>query len=205
MKTTIITFKTDPQTKDDAQKIAEELGLNLSVVLNALLKDFVRDRSLSIQLDGDSVEESHKKNFPQIKSVSKSAQEKNAPEFVAPIWHTTTVIHGDKTGRTIGFPTANLDMRLMDPTTKHGVWATEIKIGTKLFMGALYYGPRLVKGEHHTVLEIYILDFNQRIYDEQIWFRLEKYIRGVQDFSSLDALKDQLQTDVYHVRQAFEE
>ncbi len=207
MKPTVITFKTDPETKEAAQGIAEEMGLNLSVVMNALLKDFVRDRSLRIDLDpseaADIEKGTHTHASHILTQTTEHRPERPGSEMILPLWHTTTVIHGDKTGRTLGFPTANLDMRLMDTSTRHGVWAAEVKIGKKLYLGALYYGPRLVKGEHHIVLEIHILDFDGELYDEQIWFRLVQFVRGVLDFDDLEALKLQLQEDCSKVREAF--
>ena len=56
MNTAIITVKTDRETKKQAQELAQELGLSLSGALNALVKHFVRTRSLSIRADVEALE-----------------------------------------------------------------------------------------------------------------------------------------------------
>lgn len=53
MNTTVINIKTSPIVKSKAQAIAEELGLSLSAVINALLKQFVRTKSINISLKED--------------------------------------------------------------------------------------------------------------------------------------------------------
>ncbi len=117
-----------------------------------------------------------------------------------PELYTTVVLHGDKTGRTINFPTLNLDPLVINPQTKPGVYAAEVFIKKERFLGALYFGPRLVKNETHNVLEIFVLDFDTEIYGEQIQFSLVKFIRPVLDFSSLEELQLQLQKDIAAVR-----
>lgn len=51
MKTAVINFKTDPSVKKEAQMTAKELGLNLSVVLDQLLRRFVREKELHVALE----------------------------------------------------------------------------------------------------------------------------------------------------------
>ena len=67
-----------------------------------------------------------------------------------------------KSGRSIGFPTVNLDPRIIIDTYKEGIYASQVKYGGKIYLGALYLGPRLVKGEKNTILEIHILDFKKK-------------------------------------------
>ncbi|MBI2415236.1 MAG: type II toxin-antitoxin system RelB/DinJ family antitoxin [Candidatus Kerfeldbacteria bacterium] len=52
MNTAIINIKTDPKVKQQAQKVAEDLGLSLSTVINGYLKQFVRNRSFQVSLYG---------------------------------------------------------------------------------------------------------------------------------------------------------
>lgn len=114
--------------------------------------------------------------------------------------YTGIVLAGDKTGRTIGFPTVNLDVSLIPAQTEPGVYAAKVFVNTQPYAGALYFGPRLVKGETHNVLEIFILDFNQEIYGQEITFSLQKFIRPVLNFKSLDELQQQLTQDIAAVR-----
>lgn len=111
------------------------------------------------------------------------------------------VLHGEKLGRTIQFPTVNLDPKLVDQGMSRGVYSARVLHAGKRYSGALYFGPRLVVNETKDVLEIYILDFDQEIYDEEIIFEIGPFVRGILNFNSFDELKNQLQADVAKVRE----
>lgn len=115
------------------------------------------------------------------------------------IYH-SAVQRGDQSGRTIGFPTVNLDPSVIPVDTVPGVYSSVVKYDETEYKGALYYGPRKVKNETTNVLEIYILEFNKEIYDETVFFTLDTFIRGVMDFTSFDEMKAQLQKDIEAVR-----
>jgi len=115
---------------------------------------------------------------------------------------TALVLPGLKLGRTIGFPTLNLDPDTVPKDTKLGVHAALVKHNGQTYQGALYYGPRLVLKETKTILEIFLLDFDQEIYGEQVEFTLQKHIRGIMDFGSFKEMKSQLEKDVEAVKTA---
>lgn len=117
-----------------------------------------------------------------------------------PSTYSSQVFHGNKTGRQINFPTVNLDPSVVPLDTPQGVYASKLEINGQKFVGALYFGPRLVKNETHNVLEIFILDFEKEIYGEIVEFSLSKFIRPVLNFKSLQELKLQLEKDVAAVR-----
>lgn len=112
----------------------------------------------------------------------------------------SAVFHGDKLGRTIGFPTLNLDPKVLPQTTAQGVWSSEVIIANKKYIGALYFGARTVKGEIHTVLEIHVLDFSQEIYDQVVTFSLLHFVRPVIHFASFADLTTQLNKDITAIR-----
>ena len=107
-------------------------------------------------------------------------------------WIYGTVLRGEKLGRTLGFPTVNLDPFILTSEYKKGVYACMVKYLNIQYQGALFFGPRLVLNEKTDVLEIYILDFNQDIYDQIIEFKLENFIRKPLNFKNTHALKRQL-------------
>lgn len=113
--------------------------------------------------------------------------------------YSSVVFNGHKVGRTIDFPTINLDVTVIPQQIKHGVYASWVTIGTKTYKGALYFGPRLVFAETVNVLEIYILNFNQEIYGQEVSFTIEDFVRPPMDFASLDGLKQQLKEDISRV------
>ena len=119
------------------------------------------------------------------------------------MWLEGRVIKGDQTGRTIGFPTINLLPAILDDrisTLEKGVHAAWVKIDSKLYKGALYYGPRVVKNETHDVLEIHILDFDDVVYGDTVSFQIKEFVRPIMDFESLEELKDQITKDILTVR-----
>lgn len=116
------------------------------------------------------------------------------------MWYKGTVLQGNKEGRAIGFPTVNLSPTLLPQETKQGVYVCFVKFKGEVRPGALYFGPRLVKQEKHTVLEIHILDFADEIYGEQIEFKIGAFIRGVIAFTSFKALEEQIQKDILQIR-----
>ncbi|MBP7857828.1 MAG: riboflavin kinase [Candidatus Saccharimonadales bacterium] len=115
-------------------------------------------------------------------------------------WYSSKVVRGDQYGRTLGFPTANLDAAVLSHVEKEGVYACRVRLGKQFYRGALYLGPRIVLGETKRVLEIHILDFDQEIYDETLSFQLGPFIRPPMDFKNTDELKAQFSRDVAAVR-----
>lgn len=119
--------------------------------------------------------------------------------------YSSPVSHGKKEGRAIGFPTLNLDPTCIPIETQEGVWAAKLKIQDKLYAGAAYFGPRTIHGETKNVLEIFVLDFSQEIYDQIVQFSLLHFLRPVVHFSSFDELKAQLADDVTNTKEYFAE
>lgn len=116
-------------------------------------------------------------------------------------WYTSKVFEGMHNGRKIGFPTVNLSYQVFPVSQKQGVYAVRLKYDGKLYQGALFFGPRLVKNETHTVLEIYILDFNQKIYGETVMFTVEKYIRQTMKFETTKQLCMQIKSDIHLIKE----
>ncbi len=111
------------------------------------------------------------------------------------------IIKGNQRGRTIGFPTANIDVwdELLLPA--NGVYATLATVGGKQHLAATNVGVRpTVNGEQLTV-EAHLLDFDADIYGELMQLAFIKRLRAEQKFSSLDALMEQINLDVATVRQ----
>jgi len=117
-----------------------------------------------------------------------------------PQMYQSLVYHGQKLGRTIGFPTVNLDPTVVDQNLERGVYASHVTVGEKTYLGALYFGPRLVLNETKDVLEIHLLDFTGEIYDQILSFTVEKFIRGILNFKSLPELQTQLKADVLSIK-----
>lgn len=106
------------------------------------------------------------------------------------------VIKGDKIGRTIGFPTANL---FVEETYKlipsDGIYAVTVEMNDQLFKGMAYIGQRPTINGMTRNIEVNIFDFNQEIYGQDIKMTFLEFLRHDVKFTGLEALKIQLQKD----------
>lgn len=107
-----------------------------------------------------------------------------------------TVVHGNKQGNKIGFPTANLlpsHPRKIVP--KNGVYAVWVEYQNNYYRAMMNIGTRpTYKGTNRTI-EIHILDFDRDIYGESLKIQFVKRIRNEVKFDSVDELKNRLSED----------
>lgn len=106
-----------------------------------------------------------------------------------------TVIHGEKVGRTIEFPTANLDFVPSEVILKVGVYFGSCTVNGNTFDCLPYFGPRLIFGEVNNIFEVYIFDFAEEIYDQKIEIHITDFLRSPVKVNSLEALKALLEND----------
>ncbi|MBO6095763.1 MAG: riboflavin biosynthesis protein RibF [Bacteroidales bacterium] len=111
------------------------------------------------------------------------------------------VVAGNRLGRTIGFPTAN--MQLYEPlkvVPMNGVYAVEVEVCGETYRGMCNIGFRpTVDGKVRTI-ETHILDFDQEIYGLPLRLRFERRIRDERKFDSLEALRLQLERDALNCK-----
>ncbi|OEK04993.1 bifunctional riboflavin kinase/FAD synthetase [Roseivirga misakiensis] len=111
------------------------------------------------------------------------------------------VVHGQKKGRSIGFPTANIVVKenyKLIPAD--GIYAVKVCNKYKKFDGMLNIGHRPTVGGENKTIEVNIFDFNEDIYDTEISIEFIDHIRNEVKFESLEALKHQLEEDEKAVR-----
>ena len=108
------------------------------------------------------------------------------------------VIHGDKLGRDIGFPTANIEVpEAYKLIPDDGIYAVKTKVLGQVFDGMLYLGKRPTlngQAENHRI-EVNLFDFDSDIYDENIEVSLIERIRGDEKFDSIEEMRLQLEKD----------
>lgn len=110
------------------------------------------------------------------------------------------VVQGDQRGRTIGFPTANLDAwnELLLPA--NGVYATYAWVGEARYVAATNVGNRPTVNGRSVTVEAHLLDFEGDLYGQNMRIEFINHIRPEKKFSSLDALTTQIQADVTQIR-----
>ena len=107
------------------------------------------------------------------------------------------VVHGNHLGRTIGFPTANLDLNDKNKILPHeGVYAVEVEVEGQRYGGMTYIGKRpTVTSSGEQRVEVHIFDFDKDIYGEQLRIEFTDFLRPDIRFDNLDQLKAQLALD----------
>ncbi|MHA6484351.1 bifunctional riboflavin kinase/FAD synthetase [Paenibacillus sp. strain BS8-2] len=115
---------------------------------------------------------------------------------------TGTVVHGDGRGRTIGFPTANLELHDPYVAPRLGVYAITASIDGVSYQGVLNHGmkPTFNKSEIKPVMEANLFDFDQDIYGKEMTVQFNHFIRPEQKFSSIDELINQIAIDAERAR-----
>lgn len=118
---------------------------------------------------------------------------------------TGKVVHGQKLGRVIGFPTANVqvsDGRKLLPAL--GVYAVEVLIGEQVYRGMLNIGVRpTVSREGVVSCEVHIFDFSQDVYNCLLTIKLIARLRGERKFEDINELQVQLENDMTEALQVF--
>jgi riboflavin kinase/FMN adenylyltransferase len=105
------------------------------------------------------------------------------------------VIHGDQTGRTLGFPTVNFEVEIFPKNQQEGIYTSTVSVDHVSWPGVLYYGPRIALGETKSVLEIHLIGFSGDLYGRELHFTVGEFIRPPRDFASTDDLIQQLEDD----------
>lgn len=123
----------------------------------------------------------------------------------APFQLSGTVVKGKQLGRTIGFPTANIqlanDLKLIP---QNGVYAVKVFYQNECLKGMMNIGVRpTIEGKNDPTIEVHIFDFDQTIYGDNLRVELYKKTRDEQKFNGIEALKNQLKLDEISIRTFF--
>lgn len=111
------------------------------------------------------------------------------------------VRHGDKRGRDLGYPTANLSLSEDCPLLE-GIYAVKVKTGGGWHDGVASYGRRPTFDNGAKLFEVHLFDFSGDLYDETLRVHLISYLRGEQKFDSAEDLIAQMDRDGQEARAA---
>ena len=126
-----------------------------------------------------------------------------------PYWLTGSIVHGQAIGRTIGFPTANLDLdsphKLLPTDGVYAIQVVELDSGA-LHKAMLYIGERpSLEGKRPRTIEANLLYYDGDLYGKRLRFELIERIRGDKAFDSLEELRQQIQKDRKSTVQIFQQ
>ncbi|WP_298813976.1 bifunctional riboflavin kinase/FAD synthetase [uncultured Roseibium sp.] len=112
-----------------------------------------------------------------------------------------SVQHGDKRGRDLGYPTANLNLG-EDTPLQRGIYAVKVNTGGQWYEGVASYGRRPTFDNGATLFEVHLFDFTGDLYGETLRVHLIAYLRGEEKFDSVEALVSQMDRDSEEARAA---
>ena len=137
-----------------------------------------------------------------IRAALAEGRPQHAAEFLGYPWFISeTVIHGDKRGRELGFPTANLRL---DPACalRHGIYAVRVAIAGRRYDGVASFGRRPMFDNGAVLLEVFLFDFAGELYGASIDVAFIAWLREEAVFASAKDLMRQMEEDSRLAREA---
>jgi riboflavin kinase/FMN adenylyltransferase len=116
---------------------------------------------------------------------------------------TGCVVYGQRLGREIGVPTANVQLQRFSAPLQ-GVFIVQVYIDKRCLSGVANVGIRPTIGDLiKPVLEVHLIDFNEDIYGQRIHVEFKSKIRDEKNFPSLDLMVAEIHRDIQHAKQYF--
>ena len=137
-----------------------------------------------------------------IRAALAAGQVAQANELLGYPWFVSAeVVHGDKRGRELGYPTANLRL---DPACglKHGIYAVRVGVGERRYDGVASFGRRPMFDQGTVLLEVFLFDFSADLYGEVIDVAFIDWIRPELKFDSVEDLERRMNEDARLARAA---
>jgi riboflavin kinase/FMN adenylyltransferase len=147
-------------------------------------------------LDGKRVSSGAIRDALSAGHVAEANKQLGYPYFV-----TAQVVHGDKRGRELGYPTANLQLP-PDCGLKHGIYAVRVGVGGVWYGGVANFGRRPMFDSGVVLLEVHLFDFSGDLYGAVLDVAFISWIRPEMNFASVDELVRRMDDDSRHARTA---
>jgi riboflavin kinase/FMN adenylyltransferase len=151
-----------------------------------------------IEMDSEKVSSTYIRHLLQNGNVSKISILLGRPYKIK-----GKVVHGEKRGRTIGFPTANIDVQESYQIPKVGVYAVRVKVRDEWFNGVCNIGfkPTFHQKMDIASIEVHLFEFTENIYDEHVELLFVNRIRDEQKFNGIDQLIARINVDVKEAKE----
>ncbi|MEL7834461.1 bifunctional riboflavin kinase/FAD synthetase [Fodinibius sp. Rm-B-1B1-1] len=136
-------------------------------------------------------------------AISEKGNVEQAAEFLQrPYRLNGTVVHGDKRGKEIGFPTANIKPEHVNKIIpREGVYAVKLRTNGDWFDGMMNIGTRPTFDGRDQTLEVNLFDFDREIYGKEVQIRFYSRIRDEKKFDGKEELIEQLKQDQNQAKQ----
>ncbi len=165
----------------------------------ASLKGFAVERTRTFMLEGERVSSS------RIRELLVAGELRKVQQLLGrPYGMQGHVVHGQEKGRTMGFPTANLNLKRRNSPVR-GILAARVRnIAEQPLPAVAYIGNRPIVHGTQDILEVHIFDYNGDCYRRRLHVELVEKLRDDYPFTSFDALKSQIAEDVARARSVLE-
>lgn len=145
----------------------------------------------AVEMDGSAV------SSTRIRELLKSGDVKSANKLLGRDYAVKgRVSHGDKRGRTLGYPTVNFMYPQDMCEVKHGVYATTVMLENNEYCAVTYVGKRPTYKLDDTICETNIIDFKGDLYGKEIIVNFKRFLREEKTFDSTTELKEQIYNDI---------
>ena len=169
------------------------------------LRSFCQQKELPCVIVPEQLRNGKRISSSLIRGLIESGDMESAIHFLGhPHFLTGRVLHGQKLGRTLGVPTANLQIPEGITVPKFGVYACRLMIDGTSYAAVANVGIRPTVSGSGITVEPWILDFEGDLYGKELRLEFYRFLRQERKFSDLDALKRQIQEDAAQTRQYFE-
>ena len=177
----------DQKDGNDLKKICEELKISFnSIKMSSDDNKIVSSSSVSTHISNGEIDKANSMLGRTFRISGK-------------------VESGDKLGRTIGIPTANLAVSKDLIIPGDGIYAVKVHVNNQIYKGALSIGNRpVIKADDSRKIEVYIIDFNKNIYGELIEISIISKIRNQENYGSLEELRFQIDKDIVQITNILE-
>jgi len=171
-----------------------------------LLKTLGKEMDFSVEVVPPLLKDGRPISSSAVRGCLSSGDVRSASENLGRLYSFVgEVVAGDKRGRKLGFPTANIKVSNEQDEVKliplEGIYAVIVQVGRKQYSGALHIGPRPTFLDLDKVIELYIIDFKADIYGKKVKVECVEYIRDITSFESAIDLISQMNNDVERVRE----
>lgn len=154
---------------------------------------FELERTPTYRVDGERV------SSTRVRRALESGEQEQAQRLLGRVYALSgRVVHGDRIGRELGFPTANIRLRRRPPMD--GILVADVDVGDGPRPGIASMGTRPTVGGRRALLEVYLLDYTGSLYGRHIRVTFREWLRGQEHYESLDALREQIGRDVAAAR-----
>lgn len=193
--------------RDDVGAASVSVGFDFRFGKNRMgdassLKKLGRDLGFEVKIVPEVASEGEKVSSSRIREAIERGQMEDAARALGDYWVTDAVVeHGEKRGRTLGFPTANMKLgEIVHPA--HGVYAVWAREDSEAGwrQGVASFGRTPTTGVRDPLLEVVVFDFDGDLYGKRVHTAFAKRLRAEQKFSGLDTLVAAMKQDAAQAR-----